>query len=449
MSKPSKDFLQEHMDRYGERLGRDHDQLRAELMDSLPDRPDQVSSPKSGIRALLFGGKARIPRRLLKLAAMLAIVSTSLGLLLWMQSGRATAGVVFAEVLRQIREACSVRYKSTLKLGDSQPRTSEIIYKHPGFERKTMPGGQLQISDYNRGVLFYVEPQIKWTLTTEYPPDKQGTFKDDPLQRLINLPTEAGKLIGEEELDGQLVSVFEVSDKADKIKIWADSHTGLPLKIQIVSEPNGNQNVRDDIEAVLTLYDFVWNEPLDDALFHMEKPEDYKHYHIKLIDRSLPVEEKDLVEALRIFSDLSDGAFPDSLFAKDLKAILKKLEQPSVATLNEGTGMTLLAGNSEPVRKGVAPPMVRFLRANQQRMQLSRGMQFVNQLIAKKIPWQYRGKGVRRGQRKPVFQYRTNRSTRTSRIILGDLSTVTHVPKPRQQGPTQSKKKTPQKGNPK
>ena len=428
MNDSSKDSLREPMDRYGERLDRDHDQLRAELMSSLPDSPDEVLPPKTRLRGRLLGDGTRLARRWLKLAAMLAIVTTSLGVLVWMQSGRATAGVAFAEVLRQAREACTVRYKSTLRLGDAAPRTSEIVSKEPGYERKTMPDGQLQIIDPAHGKTIYVEPQVGWTLTVEQAPGTKGPFSDNDLQRLKNLPEEAGKLIGEEELDGQPVSVFEVSDKNDRITIWADSRTGLPLKIEVVSEPSGNGDGQDHIEAILTLSDFVWNEPIDDSLFRCPTPEGYEHYHIQLIDTSRPVEEKDLVEALRIFCDLGDGAFPDSLYTKHLGPLQAKLEQPATAKIDTGTGMALVAGLSEPVRAGVAPPLVRFMRANKKRMQIHRGVKFVQQLIADKIPWRYLGKGVRRDEQKPVFEYRPDRSSKTSRIIFGDFSTQTHEP---------------------
>ncbi len=416
------------MDRYGERIDRGHDRRRAELMDSLPDSPDEVLPLKTRIRTRLLGDGPRVTRRWLKLAAMLALVMKELGLLLWMQSGHATAGVVFAEVLRQAREACTVRYKSTLRLGDAAPRTSDVLSKEPGYERKTMPSGQLQISDLTHGIIIYVEPQVGWTLTIEEVPGAKGGYGDNFLQRLKNLPEEAGKLIGEEELDGQPVSVFEVSDENDWITIWADAQTGLPLKIEVISEPSGSGDGQDDIEAILTLSDFVWNEPIDDSLFRRPTTEGYDHYQIESLDMSRPVEEADLVEALRILCDLADGAFSDSLSPKHLGPLLGKLERPATAELDTGTGMSLVAGLSEPVRAGVAPPMVRFMRANEKRLQVSRGVKFVNELTAGKKPWRYLGAGVRRDERKPVFEYRPDPSSKTSRIILGDFSTQTHEP---------------------
>lgn len=311
-----------------------------------------------------------------------------------------------------------------------------------------MPGGQLQISDNNHGRILYVEPRIKWTLTTECAVGKKNKSEDNFLERLKNLPKEAGNFLGEEELDGQPVSVFEVADKNDQITIWADSGTGLPLLIKIVSEPKEDRDGHDDIKAVLTLSDFVWNEPLDDSLFRLETPEGYEHYHIQLIDNSRPVAEQDLVEALRMLTDLSQEAFPDSLSGKDLKSILEKLEQPAAAALDLGTGMTLLAGLPEPIRAGKAPPLVRYLRANQKRMQISRGVKFVTQLSTNKIPWRYLGKGVRRGERKPVFQYRPERSSTTSRIILGDLSTQTHQPKTGRDKPAQPEANSPGSARP-
>ena len=182
------------------------------------------------------------------------------------------------------------------------------------------------------------------------------------------------------------------------------------------------------IEVILTLSDFVWNEPIDDSLFRRPTTEGYEHCHIQLLDTSRPVEEADLVEALRILCDLADGAFPDSIFTKHIGPLRAKLKRPSTAKINTGTGLDMVAGLPEPVRAGVAPPMVRFMRANQKQLQISRGMKFVNRLTADKTPWRYLGKGVWRDEHKPVFEYRPDPSSKTSRIILGDFSTQTHEP---------------------
>jgi len=414
------DFSKEPFDSYRRRLDRDHERLRWELLASLPDAPAGASSVKDHVGARPPWRRAPLARRVSKIAAMLTIVATAAALL-WMLPGRATAEVAFAEVLRQIREACSVRYKSTLRLGDLPPRTSEVIEQDPGYQRQTMPGGQLRLSDFSRGNISYVEPQFEWTLTLQYAVGAWEKSQESPLERLKKLPGEAGRFLREEELAGRTVSLFEVQGEDDLIKIWADSHTGLPVQITIVGEgrSGGGQPA---LGAELTLSDFVWGEQLDNSLFSPELPEEYDHYEIKLIDKSLPAEEQDLVEAFRVLTDLSDGAFPDSLFTESLKPILDKLGSPPSVQLDTGTGYALLAGTPVPARDGEAPPMVRFIRAEQKRVQVSRGIALLNRLTSAGRPWRYLGKGVQRGQETPVLRYQPEPSA-PFRVIHGDLTT--------------------------
>jgi hypothetical protein len=429
MNDPSEELLA----RYAERFDRDHDQRRSELLASLPDlyTDDQASSrPRSKV--------ARPGRsRLWRLGAAAAIVLLGVGILLWTQSGH--AAVTFGDVLRQVREYFSVRYKSTLGLGDASPRTSEIVANKSGYERKTTPDGQLQISDFRRGDILYVEPQVKWTLLLQGAVGAQDNR--DPLERLRNLPNEAGRFLREEELAGRTVSVFQVklAEEHEQMTVWADSTTGLPVRVEVVTKPQDRGGGRHVPGATLALSDFAWNEPVDDSLFDMKLRKEYKQYSIRLIDNSRAVEEHDLVEALRILAELSGGVFPESLRKKDLDPIVAKLRQPLAARLDVGSGNVLLAGPSEAVRAGEDPPLVRWMLANQKLMQLSRGTKFINQLTAKKVRWKYLGKGVRRGEHMPVFQYWPDPSPATSRIILGDLSVEPHLSKARQDEPAKPK----------
>jgi hypothetical protein len=61
--------------------------------------------------------------------------------------------------------------------------------------------------------------------------------------------------------------------------------------------------------------DFVFNVPLDESLFSLEPPAGYAAVRGEM-DASEPG-EKDLIEALRCYSDLFGGAFPDSFAIND------------------------------------------------------------------------------------------------------------------------------------
>jgi hypothetical protein len=430
--------LDENFNSYGERFDRDHDRLRAELMASLPEAPAGARAAKGRAVGPTFGQRVRAPRLLFKVAAMVAAVAVIAGLLFWLRSGpTATAGVVFADVLQQIRKARTVTYNSTLELGQHAPRTSMVMFKEPGHERKVAPGGQLQISDFGKGRILYVEPEVRWTFLIEYTPRQEERLELGPLERLKKVREESGVFVGEQELAGQAVHVFKVEDESDQMTIWAESQTGLPVRVQIVTSPKKDGKGATTLGATLTLSDFVWNEELDDALFELKAPEGYEHYQIQLMDNSRPVTEEDLLEAFRILTDLSDGAFPDSLFAKSLMPILERLGRPPATGVGRDMGHHLLAGPPTRLPAGEPPPMVQYFRADQKKMQVARGTKFVDQLTFAGTPWGYVGKGFRQGQKNAVFWYQPEPGG-TYRVIYANLRVRDASPKKWRERPPES-----------
>jgi hypothetical protein len=352
------DSLEKILDRYYERFGREHDRLRSELLSSLPDAARSAEETKPRPTP---SKKNRILRTFSKAAVLTAALVLLVGLGLWLWPRAVSAEAVFADVLKQIRLSQTVSYKSTLVLGNHPPRTSTVIFKAPGHELKAMPDGQLQISDWEIGKTLYVEPKKHWSLLIELTgPDKKN-IEESGLERLKKVKEERGALIGKQELDGRPVSVFEVQDENDHMTIWADSQTALPCRVEIVTQPEQKTGP----ETTLILTDFIWNAELDDGPFELKVPKGYQHYEIRLIDRSQPVGEEDLIEALRILTDLSEGEFPKSLFAKDLMPILERLDYPPAVQMGGGMGYNLIAGAREPFRPGEPPPLVRWLLADQ------------------------------------------------------------------------------------
>ncbi len=412
----------EELRRVHELFDREHERLRAELMDSLADGSAESTSssgrfPGESLGRRLWGSRA-VHKLALSVAAGIAIVA----LVWWMGFGSssALASEVFANVLEQIRKAHSVTYKSTLELAGRPAQTSQVLFMEPGHERKIIAGKLLQISDYQNGRTLAIDSCCGWSLLVEYTVTAQEKLQASELDRLRRLGKDSGRFVGKEELDGRLVNVFEAQDRNDKLTIWCDRQTDLPVRVKIVT---GEQKQGTSAgKATVTLSDFVWNEELDESLFELKAPEGFKQYQIRLLDDSLPLVEKDLIEAFRILTDLSGGAFPASLQAKDLGPILKKLKRPAATVVHTGTGKDLVIGPTfqKTDQKG-EPAMLQYLRANQKQMQVSRGTRFVNQLTAQSRPWRYVGNGVQRGQKKRVFWYKPE-GTETFRVIYGHLS---------------------------
>ncbi|MHC4279071.1 MAG: hypothetical protein ACYSUJ_02800 [Planctomycetota bacterium] len=107
--------------------------------------------------------------------------------------------------------------------------------------------------------------------------------------------------MGVQEIEGQNHIVFVAAGKNETITIWADPQTALPTRIE-QKTPNlqiACDNMKFDVE-------------LDESLFSMEVPEDYKIGNTGLdFGKS---SESDFIEALRIWAEiLEDGYFPPGL----------------------------------------------------------------------------------------------------------------------------------------
>jgi outer membrane lipoprotein-sorting protein len=363
------------------------------------------------------------PRVLVKLAAAVTIAAGVIVLLSWPTVSPVRASAVFADVLEQIRAVRTVSYTSTLTLGKDAPRTSRVVFIAPGRHRKTTPEGDTEIADYQRGKILYLEQTEKRATLIEYEPEREEFPPIGSFERLKALRDDSGKFTGTEALDHRWVNVFEVDDKVQTMTIWADPKTDLLIRVEIATKPP-RDTASTGVKMTVVLTDFAWNEDLDESLFDLTVPEGYKLHSIRLMDRSRPVGEGDLVEAFRILTDLSDGAFPRSLYARDLKGILTKLRDPRVGRVDTGTGLLLLGGRKTGRDE---PDPLKFLRDQQKLIQVSRGIEFVNQLTARKCEWAYTGKGVQRADKDtPVFRYRPP-GAHNHRVIYADL-TVRDVP---------------------
>ncbi|MFO0180870.1 MAG: LolA family protein [bacterium] len=170
----------------------------------------------------------------------------------------------------------------------------------------------VMIEDFSQGKSLTLVPASKTaTLITsakngkDKTPESGGLFT---LFRLFQLVKEKPgavehESLGEKEIDGRKVVGFHISSQPHDLILWGDPKTGLPVRIEMTSGMEGSVKT--------TFSDFVFNVDTDESLFSLEPPAGYTVRNAKT-DHS-PEEEKVLIEMFREYSELFDGAFPDSL----------------------------------------------------------------------------------------------------------------------------------------
>jgi hypothetical protein len=185
------------------------------------------------------------------------------------------------------------------------------------------------------------------------------------------------------EIDGKTAIGFKGGNDKEKLAIWADPKTALPMRIEL---------------EIGQLYIIFKNFEFDPKIeeISMDVPAGYTQDKAQF-DLSNATEQ-DLVESLRIWAEIIlDGAFPDTLgtedFMKQVAVLGQKIPQLDIP-------------DSEKEQLG---------------FKFGKGMIFL-QKFEFGGEWRYAGKGVKLGDAAtPIFWYQPKGSA-TYRVIYGDLS---------------------------
>ncbi len=323
------------------------------------------------------------------IAAVLALIA---GLFLWLGPGGST-NVAFAEVAKKLDKVKTARFITTMKYGDQPAMTTKQFIRNDGMMRQEMPMGIVMVIDTQKqqGLLIQTQRKIAQRVTFDGLP-MQNMMANNPIEQMRKMRNPDAKPIGKERLNGREMLIYEIQQPMLKelnatFKLWVDPKTELPVQV-LMTMPVPDTEER----ATITIDRFVWNEPMDEALFSMEPPEGYQ-----VQDLRFSYEPKTaIVKTLRLYTDVSDGAFPDDmspgLNVKYVKLLGKKI-------------------------KGQMTP-----EQEQSLTQVGIGAQMPLQLKAMDRDWNYAGKGLKIGQGdKPIAWFKTE-TGQAYVVIMDDLS---------------------------
>ena len=296
--------------------------------------------------------------------------------------------LAFATVADQLHDAKTLTADLTIEM----PRMTmhwKIMYLAPGHVRYDLGAGQFQVIDQPSGKIILRDERNKVaTMVNVDRKDQQANTafaSFDWIERLRNLARDAGKPLGEADVDGVHAKKFAVQSNNQSITIFADANTGMPLRIES-STPVGDEHV------TMTLDHIALGQPLDSSLFSMEIPAGYRQQHSNIT--VAPIGEADLVKFLE------DYAQRNGVFA------------PSLRDVRKDTGIG--AGTLPKGSAGVTP---QFLEAVNQ---ATRAILFIQTLPAS-ADWHYAGTDIKKGDAsKPIFWYHA-KDAQTYRVLYADL----------------------------
>lgn len=385
----------------------------AEVLQRVLDAPSHDLAIPRSIR---LRNKVQVLKPLLKIAAVLVIAAGVIGLfsLMFPGGGNDGSGSAFAEVARRFLNIQTGRYKITITLPGQPTQTCEGFFQEPGCMRHEMkmgPVSLVQLFDMETATMLQLMPAQNLAMQIELQnlPEEKRNLQN------MNIFHECRKQIGEakekeetivkelapEDLQGRPVRVYQIKPEEGMyfMKVWADPATKLPLQIKI----SMGQMFGGTESMEILVHDFKFNVPLDESLFSMEIPPGFQVVPLQM-EASEP-SEKDLIEALRLCADLSNGHFPETLDIKGLKTIIQNLQRKKVINLE---------GNEKPIPKHIQ----KFLEIS---VTIGRGITFAHMLPAE-CDWHYAGKGVTTAEPDaPIFWYRPI-GAENYRVLYADLT---------------------------
>jgi len=320
----------------------------------------------------------------------------------------------FADIARPLLTARTATCKVTINIKGLPPQTRDCMFMEPGRMRQVMSSGVIRISDKHQGKTMKLYPAEKKAVILEMkniPEDKQRAdnwFQQirEYIQQAQETEDESVKFIGKQKIDGVTAIGYRIGENSDMMDmtVWADSETLLPIRIEYSLASAG---VYLNIEGTITYSDIIVNVELDESLFSIQVPEGYERQTMQYdYEPFKPPDEEDLIQALTLWLDKTDGEFPSELNMKAAGELIQLIQ--------EKMGLKFEKGKAPDLSN---PQLHEFYRI---RRRIQRGIGF-KQKLPFESDWHYAGNGVKLGDAdKPIFWYRPEGSE-TYRVIYGDL----------------------------
>jgi outer membrane lipoprotein-sorting protein len=311
------------------------DRAVAEMVDTpLEDGPSQmlvartVEALKSRLKpAPQIALRVSRVRWMYRIAA--AIVIGLCGVAIVLVINRVGGGTVaVADVARKLRESRTLSCNFSMEIpSHGKPVTMKMMFMEPGKMRVQGPGAAT-IVDLSKNKLLVLNPMIRTAITVDLGdasggPANQATEMIDWVEKIKNTTGAQAQSVGGRLIDGVDARGFLLSEQGMQYTVWADARTGTPLRIEIPIDMGS-------FKTNVVMSDLVFDQKLDESLFDLVPPAEYR-----LINFDLPIfgnaaGEEDIVALLKWYAEHSGGSFPKALdrwvdFAKRARQDQKEL----------------------------------------------------------------------------------------------------------------------------
>ncbi len=374
--------------------GADERVLQDALDELATRRQGGTTRPEPAIWRIIMTGKT------MKLAAAAGIVIAAL-IASHFLGNPVGSTLTFAQVIQPILKASTAEFDIIIGPEDGNaPVIHDMVMGSRIRRILSNAPNAVNIIDLEQGKILTLVDEKKEAIYTNLKGVNYPNYMEQLKNVVVMLPNSPHfevENLGVREIDGREVVGFLAKHPKAEITVWADTATGLPVRIE--QKQQG---------ATYTVKNMRFDAPLNESLFSLEAPDGYKSRQMELDVNSTT--EADFVEGLRIMAEVyGDGQFPDSVTVGDF---LKRL--PEIEKRSKELGLS----DEEDLALG---------------KKLQTYLTFLEPFKGEG-KWYYRGQGVKLGEAETtIFWYRP-KGSKTYRVIYGDLhiedATVENLPAP-------------------
>ena len=324
--------------------------------------------------------------RITKLAAAAVIIA---GVLIGMHfvGNPFAATVTFAEVIEPILNARTMVFDFLIGDEATSPTMHEIFVGQRVRRTISNIPGMTMVIDLDSAKMLVITDQDKSAVYVDIQGELGERTKSyvGAIRKIVTELKDNYEELGEQELDGQKTIVFEASGRNERVKIWADPKTALPVRIELSIG-----------QMFVIMKNFQFDPEIDESLVSMEVPAGYT---LEKTDISMgDATEEDFIESLRVWAKvIGDGIFPEAIGTEQTMKQVSVLGQKM---------MTLNLSEEEASQMGIA---------------FGKGMLF-HQLYETGGQWHYAGAGVKLGDASKAVYWYKPKNSENWRVIYGDLS---------------------------
>ncbi len=359
---------------------------------------------RSGMSQIAGAGRSRT----FKVAAVFLICAFGV----WLAS--IAMATTFAAVLKEMRKATSVIYTQRVEFTEGPTAEMDVMRNSEGSMRLNYGDSETQVCDVKQDKIMMLNHTDKTARIIDDRFAKGDVPPDDFIGAFMGLAKDAGTFAGQEMIDGRTANIFLIEQQSQRMKVWTDPETNLPIRIEAISLAQKDKPVPIS-QAKWIFRDFVWGSQLDESLFQAVVPEEYV-----TSSATGPPSETDLAAMLRCLAALPEEDIPSQFNLNTVPKLLASLDRRMLAELVVG-GRTITKIDPVPLQTGANAPQEKE-SARAERLSTVRGILFILEKLLSEADVGFSKADLGSGNsRTPVCWWKAKGSTRY-RAVYGDFT---------------------------